>query len=161
VKRAIAIGFFALAGCAGGTEVVARETLATSANVVETVDQSNAAAMRATYQADLAAATTRAEFEGKRAPYYRVTQAILAARELLFTAEASLDAAGAEAFVPAAACAARALGRIRRALDELAELVGAEVPIPPAIDAAISMLVSFGGACDVPAPAGEDPQRED
>jgi hypothetical protein len=124
-----------------------RQSLATAARVVQEVDTSNQQAMATTYQADLAAATSLAELEGMRGPYWRLEEAIRSARALLFASESVLDATGADGFFGVSGCIITALLRLRAGVDAAIELTGVDLEIPAELDSVLSALSLFGEQC--------------
>jgi len=147
------------AGC-GGADGAARDlaldTIHTAADALVVIDTATETAMLATAARDLAEATSREDAVRRRAPYWRVVEAIKGTRALLETTAKLVEAVGAEGLLEQAGCVVAALGRLREAVTALAEAAGHRIEIPAPIDSVLRMLAPYGATCT----ADADPPAE-
>ena len=139
----LAIAALALVGCAGVDG--ARETLATTARIVRTVDVAESAAYRIAADWCLADSDSMSDYQACIAPHNRIEQALTGANSALLATEAAIDAyeAGESGdYVGSFAC-------IANAIDELIDsLVRAGVSLPAMLADGVAVLRAFSpGFC--------------
>jgi len=140
-----------LVACGGANEALRTAVVVTAAGVVE-VDETAARIAADTRESHGDQAdrefpdqpdAARSRFLELRAPFWKMDEVVTGVGELLFSAEAFLDAHGSSGFEPVAACIVRGLGR----LSDAGKAIGLEMP--EVIQSGFALLEGLEGRCDV------------
>ena len=138
-----------LSACGGTSEATARRTLATAAEFRRAVAEANEEAMLDTVQVDLHTADSRAEFDARRAPYYRVEEAGRILEGVLRATESAMDAAGVDAFTEMAPCLVGALLGVETAIAGARD-AGVEIPSDITAGPVLSLMRGYARNCPLP-----------
>lgn len=130
-----------MSGCGGSAEKHARTALDVGARSLVTIDAAGVEVVRAG-EARCAEQPSLDAWRECMAPSYRMERSLRTARGVLLAAEASIDASGADGWLSAAPCIARALAELSGA----AEAVGLRIPEGAA--ELLSVARGVGGACE-------------
>lgn len=144
LATAVGIGAALLGGCGGHGVKATRYALGGSAHGLVAADHLGSGEARRLETRCDASATDWPSWRDCMRPAYRLRDALVTVDRGLRSAEAAVDARGAEGFAEIAPCVALSLAELGDALDAL----GARMP--DELERVLTLAKSYGGACAAP-----------